>query len=204
MPITIATNARALLQPDHVDLHRHGSSLSYRTFYRCSLKYVSATPHVLLQYHSSCLNTLLDVSSSSTKTQDTCDLCTSLSTTSTTNVASVTLYLDMKPCRCSHMLSSALSPASTALSHNLIVWLINSIAPRLPQFCTTPLFLKIEQLTCQSSGIVPLNIIDRPFWKLSSSHFKPLPVSTDMLSGPTVLPLFAGPLPLLQSLLLPS
>ncbi|KAF3697498.1 hypothetical protein EXN66_Car013178 [Channa argus] len=43
------------------------------------------------------------------------------------NTASVGLFLGMKPYCCSQMFTSALSRASTTLSHNFIVWLISFI-----------------------------------------------------------------------------
>lgn len=130
----------------------------------------------IIQYHSSCLGTLSDISSRSTKTQHLA-LCTI--NTLNTNVAPVADYLDVKSYCYLQMLTSALSLASTALSPSSLrgwsMYLLCSCSRSSHLLC-----LKIKRLTFpHSSGTLPLNILLKDLRKLSSYLFQIL-ISTDI------------------------
>ena len=57
-------------------------------------------------------------------------------------VASVVLFVGIKPYCCSQIITCSLSLTSSTLSHGFIVWLISFIPPSLLQLRTSPFFLK--------------------------------------------------------------
>ena len=104
------------------------------------------------------------------------------------------LFQGIKPYCCIYFFISFLSLFFITLSQMFIEWLICFTPPKLHQFCTAPLFLKIifGVIFFHSSGIcLPsnnwLNVLVNTFTAKYPKHFH---ASTGVSSGPSVFPFF--------------